>query len=162
MRAALKELELSATAFEISVSSTNSETKVCRAGASNAAVQPWPSANTYTCHNFTPAQQRQRTQPARQQRHRALRNEQELAAVEAISSVARERDQHGRRPELQRHHGTERGRAVARQLGQHKPILRRALHPRANVGHQRSERPKPVVEARERPEGTVAKLAHDS
>ena len=44
-RAALNEVELSATAFERSASPTSSETNVWRAGASNAAAQPSPKAN---------------------------------------------------------------------------------------------------------------------
>ena len=45
IRAALKDVELSATAFATSASATRSETKVCRAGLSNAPTQPSKNAN---------------------------------------------------------------------------------------------------------------------
>ncbi len=53
IRAALKEVEFSATAFDRSASPTSSDTKVWRAGASNAEAQPSRNANTQTCHNCT-------------------------------------------------------------------------------------------------------------
>jgi hypothetical protein len=53
MRAALNEVEFNATAFDRSVSPTNSATNVWRAGASNAVTQPKRNANTYTCHRCT-------------------------------------------------------------------------------------------------------------
>ena len=46
MRAALNDVEFSATAFGRSPSPTSSATKVCRAGESNAAAQPSRNANT--------------------------------------------------------------------------------------------------------------------
>src|SRR5689334_24333725 len=42
---------------------------------------------------------------------------------------------------------------VARELGEHHPLLRRALHPRADVGDERAGRPQAIVVARERAEG---------
>ncbi len=53
MRAALNEVELSATAFARSSSPTISETNVWRTGASKAVTQPSRKANTYTCHSCT-------------------------------------------------------------------------------------------------------------
>src|SRR5690606_7394730 len=53
MRAALNEVELSATALARWLSSTRSETKACRAGASNAVTQPSRKAKPYTCHSST-------------------------------------------------------------------------------------------------------------
>ena len=46
IRAALNEVEFSATAFDRSASATRSETNVWRAGASNAVTQPSKNANT--------------------------------------------------------------------------------------------------------------------
>jgi len=46
IRAALNEVEFSATAFERLSSPTNSATKVWRAGASKAVTQPCSSAST--------------------------------------------------------------------------------------------------------------------
>ena len=53
IRAALNEVEFSATAFDRSFSSTRSETKVWRAGESKAVTQPSRNANTYTCQSWT-------------------------------------------------------------------------------------------------------------
>ena len=51
------------------------------------------------------------------------------------------------RPELECHHDADGGRAMIRELGENEPILGRALHPRADVGYQRTSCPDPVVEA---------------
>ena len=53
MRAALNEVELRPTAFESSASPTSSDTKTCRAGASNAVTHPSRNAHVYTCHRRT-------------------------------------------------------------------------------------------------------------
>ena len=53
MRAALKEAEFSATALASMSSLTRSDTKACRAGASNAVTQPSNNANPYTCQSCT-------------------------------------------------------------------------------------------------------------
>ena len=46
IRAALNEVELSATALDTSASTTRSDTNVWRAGASNAVTHPSRNANT--------------------------------------------------------------------------------------------------------------------
>ena len=51
--AALNEVELSATALDRSASSTRSDTKVWRAGASKAVAQPDRRANRLTCQSRT-------------------------------------------------------------------------------------------------------------
>ena len=53
MRAALNDVELSATALESRRSETSSATKVWRAGASNAVTHPSRNAKTYTCQSCT-------------------------------------------------------------------------------------------------------------
>src|ERR1700761_9041380 len=54
--------------------------------------------------------------------------------------------------ELQPHDDPNGGGVVVRQFREDDPILRRALHPRADVGYQRARSPHAVVRALERTE----------
>ena len=63
-----------------------------------------------------------------------------------------QRQEEDLRCELERHDRADRGRIVVGQLGEDEPVLGGALHPRADVGHDRSARPGPIVEAPQRTE----------
>ena len=52
------------------------------------------------------------------------------------------------RPELQRHDDADGGGVVMGELGEHQPILGRALHPGADVGDEGAGGPDPIVEFR--------------
>lgn len=63
-----------------------------------------------------------------------------------IGGEAGPRHQEQLRSKLQCHHDAHGGRAMLRELGENEPILCGALHPGADIGHQRARRPDPVVE----------------
>ena len=72
-----------------------------------------------------------------------------------IGGKTGKRQQENLRSELERHHHPDSGGVVVGQLGEDDPVLGRALHPRAHVGHERPAGPHPVVEAPERTEGAI-------
>ena len=85
---------------------------------------------------------------------------QELALVEVVGGQAGPGQEQKLRPELQRHdHADGRG-VVMGELGEHQPVLRRALHPGADVGDERPGGPDPVVEDAQRPEDARAARGH--
>src|SRR5581483_4993745 len=59
------------------------------------------------------------------------------------------------------HDDSDRRGAVVRELSEDKPVLRRALHPGADVGHDRSARPDAIIVASERPEHASAGQRHE-
>ena len=149
MRAALNEVELSATALDRSASPTSSETKVCRAGASNArhaAEQEGEHVHVPQLHD---PRDGEHAQHQRQHAHRRLRRHQQLALIEVVGRRSRPGQQQHLRPELQRHDDADGRRVVMRQLREHEPVLRDALHPGADVGNDRAGCPEAIVEISE-------------
>jgi hypothetical protein len=67
-----------------------------------------------------------------------------------IGRIAGQGKQQQMRAVLQRHGDAERGAIVVRQLRQHQPALRDALHPGADIRHQRAGGPEPVIESSQR------------
>jgi hypothetical protein len=92
----------------------------------------------------------QQAKAKRQQFHCGLRAKQNLAPVEMIRGKPAERQQQELRAELQSHYDSDRSRVPMCQLGENDPVLRGALHLRADIGHQRSNGPDPVVEVLQR------------
>ena len=141
-----KDVELSATALERLASETISATKVWRTGASNAVTQPSTSAKRYTCQSsICPVSVRTPSASASVPCSACV-TQQHAAPVEAVRDVAGDGQQEERRTELQRHHEAHRGRVVVGELREDDPVLRGALHPRADVRHQRARSPQAIVE----------------
>jgi hypothetical protein len=95
-----------------------------------------------------------------QHAHRRLRHQQKTPLVEMIGRRSRPGQQQELRPELQGHHHTDGRGVMMRQLGQHQPILCRALDPGADVGHERARHPHPIVEAAQGAEGAAESQTH--
>jgi hypothetical protein len=79
-----------------------------------------------------------------------------------IGSKAGEGQQEKMRAELERHDHPDRGRIVVSQLREHEPILGRALHPRSDVGDDRTAGPHPVIEAVQRAESAFHRAAPEA
>jgi hypothetical protein len=159
IRAALNDVELRATAFGRKRSSTSSATKVCRAGESKAAAHPSRNAKI-DVPQLDQTGDDQQSKPERQQPHGGLGAEQHLSPVEMIRDETGQGQQQDLRAELQPHHDTHRGRVAVRQFGEDDPVLRGALHPRSDIGHQRSRRPDPVVVSFQRTERSLQLTPH--
>ena len=79
--------------------------------------------------------------PQGKRAHRCLGSDQELALVVVIGREACPGQQQKLWSELERHDRAHGRRIVMRELGQHQPVLGRALHPRSHVGDQRAAGP---------------------
>ena len=106
------------------------------------------------------ARHRERAERQRQDAHRRLRRDQQLAAVETVRRQTGPRQEEQLRAELQAHDDADGGGAPVGQPGEDEPVLRRALQPRPDVRDERAGRPDPVVADGERAEG--ATRGHDA
>ena len=81
-----------------------------------------------------------------QQRHRGLGQHQEPLAVEAVREKSRHRREEELRAQLQGHRDAHGPGVVRRQVGEDQPVLGGALHPGADIGDERADKPDPVVQ----------------
>ena len=112
MRAALNEVELSATAFDRSASPH----QLGDEGLAHRRIERRAAAEQEGEHIDVPelhhAGDGQKPEPQRERAHRGLRRHQQLALIEMIGRKAGPRHQQELRSELQRHHDADRGCAV--------------------------------------------------
>jgi len=92
-----------------------------------------------------PSTYRQHAKPERQHGHHGLGREQDATPFQMVCRIPGQRQQQKSRTELQRHHDANRRGVLVRQLRQHQPVLRHALHPGADVRHDGACGPHPVV-----------------
>ena len=90
---------------------------------------------------------RQQSEQQCERPHRALGCKEQSAPVHVVGGKSRKRQEQHLRGELQRRHDADRGGVALREPGEYQPCLRRALHPRAHVGHEGPRGPQAVVEA---------------
>ncbi|MNL01836.1 hypothetical protein D3C87_1223210 [compost metagenome] len=108
----------------------------------HAAEQESKHIHMPQLHEAADAQQ---AQAQRQQSHGRLRAQQQFAPVEQIGRHARQGQQQQLRTELQGHDDADGAGIVLRQFAEHQPILRRALHPGADIRHEGAAGPDTVI-----------------
>jgi len=98
------------------------------------------------------AEHEQEAEARGEQHQKALRDEEHPPPIEAIGNGPAERHEQQLRAKLQRHGHADRDGVIVAQLGEYHPVLRRGLHPRTDVRHERPEEPDAVVSYSKRPE----------
>jgi hypothetical protein len=161
IRAALKEVEFSATALDRSASPTSSATKVARRRVErgDAAEQKRERVDVPQLHQSADGED---TEAEGESAHRRLGADQQLSPVEMIGRKTGQRQQQQMGSELQRHHNAHGGGVVVGELGEHQPTLGDALHPCSHIGYDRAGGPQPIVVAAQRTKGTRHRTSRES
>ena len=159
MRARLNDAELRATALGSMAFGTISLTNAWRAGVSNAAAGAEQERQHVHVPGLHPAEHGEHTEHCCRAPHGELGHHQHAALREAVGDHAGDGGEQQDRQELQTGRDAERPGAAGQR--EDEPVLGDALHPGADVRHQRAGGEQAVVAIAEGGEGAVVADAVD-